>query len=58
MPLWQKLLITLAVMLVASYVVGLVWHWLLNADIPSYLSGGRRRFDRGAGLGVPAADPS
>ena len=39
MPLWQRLLITLVVMLVASYVVGLVWHWLFNADIPSYLSG-------------------
>jgi len=39
MPLWQRLSITLAVMLVTSYLVGLLWHWLLNAEIPSYLSG-------------------
>ena len=39
MPFWQRLLITLAVMLAASYLVGLVWHWIFNADIPSYLSG-------------------
>jgi glucose-6-phosphate-specific signal transduction histidine kinase len=39
MPLWQRLLITVAVMLAASYLVGLVWHWVFNADIPSYLSG-------------------
>jgi glucose-6-phosphate-specific signal transduction histidine kinase len=38
-PRWQRLLITLAVMLAASYLVGLVWHWMFNADIPSYLSG-------------------
>jgi hypothetical protein len=39
MPLWQRLLITLAVMLATSYLVGLVWHWTFNAEIPSYLSG-------------------
>jgi hypothetical protein len=39
MPLWQRLLITLVAMLLASYVVGLLWHWLFGADIPSYLSG-------------------
>ena len=39
MPLWQRLLITLAAMLAASYLVGLLWHWLFSADIPSYLSG-------------------
>ncbi len=39
MSLWQRLLITFAVMLLASYLVGLVWHWLFNSDIPSYLSG-------------------
>ena len=38
MPLWQRLLITLAVMLVASYLVGLLWQWMFTADIPSYLS--------------------
>jgi hypothetical protein len=39
MPLWQKLLITFAVMLAASYLVGFGWRWLFNADIPSYISG-------------------
>jgi hypothetical protein len=39
MPIWQRLLITFAVMLLASYLVGLLWHWLFNSDIPSYLSG-------------------
>jgi hypothetical protein len=39
MPIWQRLLITLAVMLLTSYLVGLLWHWLFNSDIPSYLSG-------------------
>jgi hypothetical protein len=38
-PLWQRLLITLAVMLLTSYLVGLLWHWLFNSDIPSYLGG-------------------
>ena len=28
MPIWQRLLITLAIMLLASYLVGLLWHWL------------------------------
>ncbi len=39
MPLWQRSLITLAAMLVASLLAGLIWNWLLNADMPSYLSG-------------------
>jgi hypothetical protein len=39
MPFWQRLLITLAVMLVASFLVGLVWHWIFNTDIPAYWSG-------------------
>jgi hypothetical protein len=39
MPLWQRLLITLAAMPVTSFVAGLLWHWLFNKDIPGYLSG-------------------
>jgi uncharacterized membrane protein YccC len=39
MPLWQRLLITLAVMLATSYLVGLLWQWGFGGDIPSYLSG-------------------
>ena len=38
-PLWQRLLITFVTMLLTSLVAGLVWHWLFNGDIPSYLSG-------------------
>jgi hypothetical protein len=38
-PLWQRLLITFAVMVLTSYLVGLLWHWLFNSDIPSYLGG-------------------
>lgn len=39
MPLWQRLLITLATMLLTSFVAGLLWRWLFSTDIPSYLSG-------------------
>jgi glucose-6-phosphate-specific signal transduction histidine kinase len=39
MPLWQRLLVTLVAMLVTSLLAGMVWHWVFNADIPSYLSG-------------------
>jgi hypothetical protein len=39
MPIWQRLLITFAVMLLTSYLVGLLWHWLFHSEIPSYLSG-------------------
>ncbi len=39
MPLWQRLLITAATMLVTSFAGGLLWRWLFNTDIPSYLSG-------------------
>jgi hypothetical protein len=38
-PLWQRLLITFVTMLLASVVAGLLWRWLFNTDIPSYLSG-------------------
>jgi hypothetical protein len=39
MRFWVRLLITLAGMLLTSYLVGLGWRWLFSADIPSYLSG-------------------
>jgi hypothetical protein len=38
-PLWQRLLITLATMLLTSFFAGLLWRWLFSTDIPSYLSG-------------------
>lgn len=39
MPLWQKLLITLATMLLTSFISGLLWRTAFNTDIPGYLSG-------------------
>ena len=39
MPIWQRLLITLGTMLLTSFLAGLIWHRLLDADIPSYISG-------------------
>lgn len=39
MTIWQRLLITLIVLVLASFVAGLVWRDLFDARIPSYLSG-------------------
>ena len=39
MLLWQRLLITLATMLVTSFAAGLLWQELFSTNIPSYLSG-------------------
>lgn len=37
--IWRRLLITLIVMVLASFVVGLAWRGMFDARIPSYLSG-------------------
>jgi hypothetical protein len=39
MPFWQRLLITVIVMLAASFLIGLIWSWLFSGEIPSYLGG-------------------
>jgi uncharacterized YccA/Bax inhibitor family protein len=39
MPLWQRLGVTLATMLLTSFVAGVLWREVFNADMPSYLSG-------------------
>jgi Na+/glutamate symporter len=39
LPFWQRLLITIASMLVASYLAGLAWQAVLNVALPSYLAG-------------------
>ena len=39
MPLWQRLGVTLATMLLTSFVAGVLWRQAFNADMPSYLSG-------------------
>lgn len=38
-PLWKRLLVTVAGMLLASLVVGLAWRGMFDARIPSYLAG-------------------
>ncbi len=39
MPLWQRLLITIVVMLAASYIVGFIWQAILGFSLPSYVGG-------------------
>jgi uncharacterized YccA/Bax inhibitor family protein len=39
MPLWQRMLITLIAMVVASLVVGLIWQAIFGFQLPSYLAG-------------------
>lgn len=39
LPLWQRVLITVAGMLIASYVAGLLWEAAFAVPVPSYVSG-------------------
>ena len=39
MPFWQRLLITMVAMLVASIMTGLLWRAVFDAALPSYLAG-------------------
>lgn len=39
MPVWQKLLITLVAMLIASFLAGRLWLLAFDFLIPSYLAG-------------------
>ena len=39
LPFWQRLLITIAAMLLASWLVGLAWQAVFNFELPSYLAG-------------------
>jgi hypothetical protein len=39
MKLWQKLLITIAVMLIASFAIGRLWLMVFDFVIPGYLAG-------------------
>lgn len=39
LKLWQKLLITVVAMLVASFLAGRLWLMLFEFAIPSYLAG-------------------
>jgi len=39
MKFWQRLLLTVLVMLLASFIAGLVWKQLLGFALPSYVGG-------------------
>lgn len=39
LPFWQRLLITVLVMLAASYLAAMVWNAALGVALPSYLAG-------------------
>lgn len=39
MKLWQRLLITVVAMFLASYAAGLIWQSLFGVNLPSYLGG-------------------
>lgn len=39
LPLWQRLLITLAVMIVSSLLVGYLWEAILGFALPGYVGG-------------------
>ena len=39
MPLWQRFLVTVIAMAVASLVVGWIWRALFGFELPSYLAG-------------------
>lgn len=39
LPLWQRLLITVVVMLTASYVAGLIWNAVFGFALPPYVAG-------------------
>ncbi|MDA7949276.1 MAG: hypothetical protein MPJ78_17580 [Hyphomicrobiaceae bacterium] len=39
MPFWQRLLLTLGVMLLTSYLAGLLWQAIMGFALPSYAAG-------------------
>jgi uncharacterized YccA/Bax inhibitor family protein len=39
MAFWQRLLITVLVMLVVSFIAGTIWRSVFNMVIPGYLAG-------------------
>jgi hypothetical protein len=39
MPFWQRLAITILVMLAASFILGVFWRSIFNIPLPSYLAG-------------------
>ncbi len=39
MPLWQRLIITLAAIVASSLIAGLIWLALFTISLPSYVGG-------------------
>jgi hypothetical protein len=39
LPIWQRLLLTVAAMLAASWIAGLSWNSLFSFPLPSFLGG-------------------
>lgn len=39
LPFWQRLLATIAAILLASYLAGLAWQTLFSFPLPAYLAG-------------------
>jgi hypothetical protein len=39
LPFWQRLLLTILVMLAASWIAGYLWQYLFNFPLPSYAAG-------------------
>ena len=39
LPFWQRLLLVILVMLLASYLAGRAWHYILGVPLPSYAAG-------------------
>jgi len=39
MPLWQRLVLTIVAIVVASFIIGLIWYKLLGFGLPSYVGG-------------------
>ena len=39
MPFWQRLFLTLAAIVVASIIAGLIWYKLFGFGLPSYIGG-------------------
>ena len=39
LPFWQRILITIVAMLIASFLFGQIWQALFNTNIPSYVAG-------------------
>ncbi len=39
MPLWQRLIVTIVAIVVASLLLGLIWHRIFGFGLPSYIGG-------------------